>query len=197
MNNDTLDWILAISIIVIAIFTILLILRSYRGVVRENGKVNNEWNLIDENISDRFDVFQQLLLSINKASKSSKERDFQEITKRVLNAFTKSSKNRSTFHAMKAERIVEDELLPELSKIQGKRPEITSNKSFINLKKAIERTEQEFSEQRKTYNNAVLKYNDYIDHQPNKMIAKIFKFENKKVFMSKKQTRFNEDYYEE
>ena len=70
-------------------------------------------------------------------------------------------------------------------------PELKANENFLNLSKDLKNIEDEISKSRRYFNAVVREYNNKVEMIPSNIIAKIFNYKKKQMFMISQDEREN------
>lgn len=174
-----------ISVILIGIFVVLCfaVISMYNGLVRKRNMVTNAFAGIDVQLKKRYDMIPMLVETA---------KGYMQHEKEVL---TRLAQLRSTPYA----NMSNDEK-SELDKgivriVEGLRvtvekyPELKASENMLQLQRSINETEEQLSASRRSYNAAVMSYNNSLQSFPSNIIAGMFGFQQSQFFAAKAEER--------
>ena len=164
---------MVIILIVVALF-IIIVLSKYNGIVRLQKKVEQSKSGIDVYLNQRFDLIPNLVECV-KAYAKHEEEIFENIAK-LRTEYMQGNKN-----LKKAEVLNND--MNKILAIAENYPDLKASEQFLNLQKNLSKMESQLQAARRIYNNDVTKYNTRISVVPNNIIAKMFGFKEKELFV--------------
>lgn len=174
-----------ISVILIGIFVVLCfaVISKYNGLVRKRNMVTNAFAGIDVQLKKRYDMIPMLVETA---------KGYMQHEKEVL---TRLAQLRSTPYA----NMSNDEK-SELDKgivkiVEGLRvtvekyPELKASENMLQLQRSINETEEQLSASRRSYNAAVMSYNNSLQTFPSNIIASMFGFQQSQFFAANAEER--------
>lgn len=157
----------------LVVLLIIIIIIIYNHIIGLNNNVNKAKSGIDVYLQQRFDLIPNLI----------------EVTKGYVNyekdILEKIAKLRNLYNQNKDIQVT-NELNNQYKTIMAvveNYPELKSSEQFLKLQKALIKIESQLQASRRIYNNAVTKYNTRITIFPNSLIARMFNFNNRELFV--------------
>lgn len=169
-----------IALIVILVIAILLVLWGvavYNSLIGMRNNVDEGFSTMDVYLKKRYDLIPNLVETVKGYAKHESETLENVVKARNL------AMNASTTD----EKIVDEEKLSKelknlLSVVVEQYPDLKADKNFVDLQNALKEIESEIANSRKYYNGAVKVYNIKRELFPSSVVAKMFKFEKRKLF---------------
>lgn len=170
---------------------------SYNSMVTEEEQVNNAWGNVQSQYQRRFDLFPNLVSTVKGYARHEKE-TFTEVTA------MRAGQVDAAGDALVAEANAlkgfngPDGQAPDPAKLQKldrayglyinavheAYPQLSANQNFLDLQTQIEGTENRINYARDQYNKAVQQYNVKVRRFPNSIIAGMFGFGQKQMFVA-------------
>ena len=169
-------------ILVIIAIVIISILGMYNSLVKLRNQVKQAESGIDVYLNQRFDLIPNLVECVKGYSKHEKS-IFEEIAK-LRSDYMNNQKDFTS-----AENL--NNKMNELIAIAESYPDLKAGEQYLNLQKNLTKIESQLQAARRIYNNEVTKYNNKISVVPSNVIAKIFGFEEAKLFEIEEYKREN------
>lgn len=168
-------------IIVLAIFVIGI----YNGLVTKRNQVENSFAGIDVQLKKRYDLIPNLVESVKGYMKHESE------------VLTRLTQLRSTPFAQ-----LTDEQKVEMDKgmsqvVSGLRvsveqyPDLKASDNVMHLQRTLTETEEQLSAARRSFNAAVMEYNNSLQTFPSNILANMFGFQKKTFFEAQDSERKN------
>lgn len=165
-----------IAIVVILVLLALYIGRTYNSLVKSRNTVEEAFATMDVYLKKRWDLIPNIVASVKGYAKHE-----AETLEKVVAA-------RSGYQNLSAEEKIEAN--KELSKgiasihvVAEQYPDLKANENFLNLNNQLQKNEEDIANARKYYNAIVKKYNNKVEMFPSSMVASMFKFERKTMFV--------------
>lgn len=158
-----------IGIIIAIIFIVFL---QYNAIVKLKMKVKQSESGIDVYCQQRFDLIPNLVETVKGYMKHEKD---------VLESIT----NLRTQYNDTKDIEISNELNKQINKliaVAENYPELKASEQFLNLQNNLEKTESQLQAARRIYNTDVTNYNTKISIVPYNIIAKMFRFNEEKLF---------------
>lgn len=171
-------WKVFLSILIIVVVFIWFFAGRYNSLVREEEKVNKEFSNISVQLQRRNDLIPNLVNTV-KGYAAHETEVFTAVTdarERMLNASTIDD-------AVAADTELTNSL-GRLLAIAEAYPELKANENFLSLQDQLEGTENRIGTARRDYNEAVNIYNTRIRSFPSNIIAGIFGFQPRELFIA-------------
>lgn len=168
-------------IIVLAIFVIGV----YNGLVTKRNQVENSFAGIDVQLKKRYDLIPNLVESVKGYMKHESE------------VLTRLAQLRSTpFAQLTDEQKVEmDKSMSQV--VSGLRvsveqyPDLKASDNVMHLQRTLTETEEQLSAARRSFNAAVMDYNNSLQTFPSNILAGMFGFQKKTFFEAQESERKN------
>jgi len=170
-------WIALIIIAVIVIF----IIATYNNLVTARQKVKNAWSQIDVQLQRRFDLIPNFVETVKGYMAHEKDTltKVTELRTSWANAGTVNEKaelNNQLSGALKTIMAVSENY-----------PDLKANQNFLDLQEELRNTENKISFSRQFYNDTVTKFNTKLELFPNNIIAGMFNFKQKDLFVTENE----------
>lgn len=168
-------------IIVLAIFVIGV----YNGLVTKRNQVENSFAGIDVQLKKRYDLIPNLVESVKGYMKHESE------------VLTRLTQLRNTpFAQLTDEQKVEmDKSMSQV--VSGLRvsveqyPDLKASDNVMHLQRTLTETEEQLSAARRSFNAAVMEYNNSLQTFPSNILANMFGFQKKTFFEAQDSERKN------
>lgn len=173
-----------VVLIIIAVIAIALI-GTYNGLVTKRNQVENAFAGVDVQLKKRYDLIPNLVESV---------KGYMKHEESVL---TRLAQLRTTPYAQ-----LTDDQKVEMDKgmqqvVQGLRvtvekyPDLKASENMMHLQRSLNETEEQLSASRRSFNAAVMDYNNSVQSFPTNLIAGMFHFEKKTFFEAQAAEREN------
>lgn len=166
-----------IVIVVLLVLIALYIGKTYNSLVRKRNTVEEAFATMDVYLKKRWDLIPNIVASVKGYAKHE-----AETLERVIAARNGGYSNLSADEKLQADR--------ELSKgiaginiVAEQYPDLKANENFLNLNNQLQKNEEDIANARKYYNAVVKKYNNSVDMIPSSIVASMFKFARKPMFV--------------
>jgi LemA protein len=177
------------TIILLVVLGGLLILlmngcSSYNSMVSKRNDTEQAWANVQSKYQRRIDLIPNLVNTVKGTANFEKSTltEITEMRSKVGQAkVTWDDKSASQADKIKAANTMESSL-SRLLVISENYPQLKSTQAFTDLMGQLEGTENRISVERDKFNDAVNKYNTYIEQFPRNLYAGMFKFERKTLF---------------
>ena len=170
--NSTIT--ILVGIILLAIIIIIWAIVEYNKFIQLLKKVEQSKSGIDVYLKQRFDLIPNLV-EVAKGYAKHEEKVLQEITKLIQSFDSNNNKDLD----------VNAELNNQFNKLLAvveAYPELKANENFLKLQEQLAKIESQLRAARRIYNSDVTEYNTKVHTVPSNLIAKRYKFEDKKLF---------------
>lgn len=171
-------WKVIIGILIIIAAIIWLFAGRYNSLVREEEKVNTAFSNISVQLQRRNDLIPNLVNTV-KGYAAHETEIFTAVTnarERMLSA--------STIDDAAAADTELTNSLGRLLAIAEAYPDLKANENFLSLQDQLEGTENRIGTARRDYNEAVNIYNTRIRSFPSNIIANLFGFQARELFIA-------------
>lgn len=178
---------MVIAIVLVAILAIGLF-SVYNGLVRKRNGIIYAFSSIDVMLKKRFDLIPNLVASVQQYVKHESS-TFAQITEmRNANYSTMSNSDKIKF----------DDQFTQCKNsffaVAENYPDLKASENFMQLQRSLNETEEQLSAARRSYNAAVVNYNNSIETVPTLWIASSFGFtKNNDILVTLEKERENVD----
>ena len=152
---------------------IIVIIAIYNSIVKLKNTVDKSESGIDVYLQQRFDLIPNLV----------------EVTKTYMNyesdILEKIAKLRAEYNKTKdinASNELNNQYKTLIAVVENY-PELKASEQFLKLQKSLVKVESQLQAARRIYNNDVTKYNTKISTFPNNLIANLFGFKERELFV--------------
>lgn len=165
-----------IATITIFIVLIVYLILLHNKLVKLDQNIKKEYSNLDISLIKRSDLITKLVETV----KAYMEHEKDLLTKIVeLRYKAVDLKDKKEF--FKTENEI-SEILKEVLIVAESYPDLKASDNFINLQNELARVEEDLSNSRKLYNDAVLKYNNVYLMFPTKFFARIIGYKKQEFF---------------
>lgn len=165
----------------IVILLIIYVISVYNSLKTIENRVENAWSQIDVQLQRRFDLIPNFVETV-KGYMNHEAETFEKIASlRTSWANTQSVTDKAN---------IDNQLSGSLKTIMAvseNYPELKANQNFSDLSEELRNTENKISFSRQFYNDTVTKYNNKIELFPSNIIASIFNFKQKDLFVAESE----------
>ena len=166
-----------VAVVVVVVFLAIYAAAAYNSLVNLKNTVEEAFATMDVYLKKRWDLIPNIVESVKGYA-----RHEAETLKSVIAARNSRYSDMTQNQKMQANA--------ELSKglagfniLAEQYPELKANQNFLNLSSQLQKTEEDIANARKYYNAVVKGYNNKTEMFPSSVIAKLFKFEKKQMFV--------------
>jgi len=166
-------------LVVFALLTIFL----YNGLIQLVNTCNKAWANMEVLLKQRSNEIPNLISCVKGYMKHEKE---------TLELLTKARSMILQDQSLTRKAAVDDvmtHLLKTLFAVAEDYPELKANENFLHLQQRLTGLENELSDRREFFNDAVMIYNTRIQSFPDLLIAKVFHFNPKTYFKATKEDK--------
>lgn len=168
-----------IAIVVIALIAIIGIYigATYNSFVKGQNSVEEAFSTMDVYLKKRWDLIPNIVASVKGYAKHEAETLEKVISARNIG-----------YGAMTTEQKIEanNELtrsLASFNAVAEQYPDLKANQNFMDLNAQLKRTEEDIANSRKFYNAVVKSFNNKVQMFPSSIVAGMFHFERKEMFV--------------
>lgn len=148
----------------------------YNSMVEQREEVNKSWSEIENQLQRRNDLIPNYVETVKGYATHE-----QEVFTKVADSRAKLAGAQSVEDKMNASNQLSG-ALSRLIAIAEQYPELKANQNFMGLQDELAGTENRIAVARMRYNDAVKNYNTFIQHFPQLVFARIFKFDKRPYF---------------
>lgn len=167
-----------LSLIIILIVILLsYVIYTYNSLVKSRLNVDNSWSQIEVGLQRRFDLIPNLVETV----KGYMTHEAEVLTK--VTALRSSWTNAKSVSEKSGLNNQLSDTLKSIMVLSENYPELKANQNFSELSEELKNTEDKLSFSRQFYNDAATKYNTEIQLFPANVIANMFNFKVKDLFV--------------
>jgi len=168
-------------IFAIIVAAVLYVISVYNNLKTVENKVENAWSQIDVQLQRRFDLIPNFVETV-KGYMNHESETFTKIAElRTSWANTQSVADKAN---------IDNQLsgaLKTIMAVSENYPELKANQNFSELSEELRNTENKISFSRQFYNDTVTKFNTKLELFPNNIIAGMFNFKQKDLFVTENE----------
>jgi len=172
-----MGWIILIVVVVL----IFIVIGLYNSLVSLRQRVKNAWSQIDVQLQRRFDLIPNLIETV---------KGYMEHERDVLTKISELRTSWANAGSVKEKSALDTELsgaLKTIMAVSENYPELKANQNFSELSEELRNTENKISFSRQFYNDTVTKFNTKLELFPNNIIAGMFNFKQKDLFVTENE----------
>lgn len=166
-----------LAVIAIIILAAIFIISAYNKLIKQRNSVEEAFATMDVYLKKRWDLIPNIVASVKGYAKHE-----AQTLENVIAARNSGYQNLSDDEKI----AVNSELsrgLSNISVIAEQYPDLKANQNFLDLNAQLKNTENDIANARKYYNAVVKNYNNCVQMFPSSIIASLFKFEKKQMFI--------------
>lgn len=163
-------------VVVVIVFIIGWIIKTYNKLVQLRNKVKEQWSQVDVQLKKRFDLISNIVESVKGYAKHE-----QETLKAVIEARNSAISAETANAEMEANNQLNG-ALNKLFALSEAYPELKADGNFKDLQENLKDIENKIAYARQFYNDTVLKYKDTIETFPTNLIAGMLGFNQEQFF---------------
>ena len=172
-------------IIAIVVILLLLVFATYNSFVKSNNRVKEAFSTMDVYLKKRWDLIPNIVETVKGYAKHEKE-TLEEVIKLRNSAYDRMSDDEK----VKANQELSKGLI-KIMALAESYPELKASDNFKDLSNQLARVEDEIANARKYYNGTVREFNNKVQMFPSNIVAMIFNFKEKNMFMANEEEREN------
>ena len=167
---------------VIVVLIILWVSLSYNGFIKLRNKSEEAFSTMEVILKKRYDLIPNVIETVKGYAKHEKE-----TLEKVVNARNLAMNSSTADEAIKNDNLLNG-TLKSLFAIAESYPELKANVNFLDLQNQLGKIEDEISASRRYYNGVVNAYNTKLEMFPSNIIAGIFGFIRKPLYVLEDDT---------
>ncbi len=171
--------------IVLVVLIIIFILTTYNQLIRLNNNVKEAFSTMDVYLKKRWDLIPNIVETVKGYAEHEKTTLEEIIALRSGTYDSLSDKEKLETNTKIATNIPKIMLLAEAY------PKLKADKNFLDLQKNLSKIEDEIAQSRKYYNATIREYNNKVEMIPSNIVASIFGYKKKDMFMATEQEKEN------
>lgn len=165
-----------IAIVVIVVIIALYAGKTYNLLIKRRNAVEEAFATMDVYLKKRWDLIPNIVASVKGYAKHEAETLEKVVAVRSgyqsLSADEKIEANKELGRGIAGINIVAEQY-----------PDLKADENFLNLNNQLKKNEEDIANARKYYNAVVKKYNNSVEMFPSSIIASMFKFVRKQMFV--------------
>jgi len=160
---------------------------AYNSLVRRRNVIDQAYSTIEVQLTQRYDLIPKLIETVKQYM--THERGLLEEIVR-LRSVAVASRN-------PADKIEADNQLTralgQLNVTMENYPQLRASENFVQLQRSLNEVEEQLAAARRSYNGAVLDYNNAVQQFPSSLIAQSFGFGTRTMFVADEKKRGDVD----
>jgi len=166
-----------IAVVVIIVLIALYIGKTYNSLVRKRNTVEEAFATMDVYLKKRWDLIPNIVASVKGYAKHE-----AETLERVIAARNGGYQSLSDDEKIEANKEL-SRGIASINVVAEQYPDLKANENFLNLNNQLQKNEEDIANARKYYNAVVKKYNNSVEMFPSSIVASMFKFSRKSMFV--------------
>ena len=163
----------------ILVILVIWVIALYNGLVRRRKQVDNAWSQIDVQLKRRHDLIPNLVETVKGYATHEREL-LENVTKARAHAMEASKEGPAA--QISAETALGGALRGLMVQIEAY-PDLKANQNFLALQEELTSTENKIGFARQHYNDVTTNYNTAIELFPTNIIAGMFNFGSKDLWV--------------
>ena len=169
--------IVAIVIAVIVLLIVIYFFATYNSLIRLKNSVEEAFSTMDVYLKKRWDLIPNIVATVKGYAKHEAETLENVIKARNGNYSSLSDEEKVNVNAQVGRS------MPNFSVLAEQYPDLKANQNFLDLSSQLKGVENDIANARKYYNAVVKNYNNKVEMFPSSIIAKMFNFGKKTMFV--------------
>jgi LemA protein len=165
------------AVITLIVVLVLALISTYNGLVSLSRQTGNAWAQIDLQLKRKYDLIPNLVESVRGYMKYEQE----TLTEIVI------ARNKGLIASSVSEKAIADSevegILVQVFSIVESYPELMASENVLSLQQELTNTENKVAFARQYYNDAVTAYNIRLESFPCSLMASLFGFKPKELFL--------------
>lgn len=161
----------------VVLIIVIWLVSAYNGFVTLRNKTEEAFSAMDVSLKKRYDLIPNYVETVKGYAKHESE----TLTKVI------EARNMAMNSSTAEERIANDNILSgtlkSLFALSESYPDLKANQNFMMLQEQLQRIEEEIAGSRRYYNGVVNKFNTKTEVFPGNIIANIFGFQRKPLYV--------------
>lgn len=166
-----------IIIIALVVLIVIYIASTYNSLVKLRNSVEEAFATMDVYLKKRWDLIPNIVASVKGYAKHESTTLLNVIAARNVRY-----QDMSIDQKIEADKEL-SKGLASINVVAEQYPELKANENFINLNNQLQKVENDIANARKFYNAVVKNFNNKVQIFPSSIIASMFKFEKKQMFI--------------
>lgn len=166
-----------IAVVVLIVLIAIYVGSTYNSLIKKRNSVEEAFATMDVYLKKRWDLIPNIVAAVKGYAKHE-----AETLEKVISARNMNYNNMSTEDKIEANTQL-SKGLASISIVAEQYPDLKANQNFINLSNELSKSELDIANARKFYNAVVKNYNNKIEMFPSNIIAGMFHFDKKQMFV--------------
>lgn len=171
--------------IIVIVVALLFVVGIYNGLVTRRNQVENAFAGIDVQLKKRYDLIPNLVEAVKGYMQHEKE-----VLARVIELRNKSYSTLTDEEKNDLDNGMQT-IANSLRVTVEKYPDLKASENVMMLQRSLNETEEQLAAARRSYNAAVLEYNNSLQTFPSNIFANMFGFTRRNFFEAKAEERNN------
>lgn len=167
----------AIIVIVLVVLIALYLFSAYNSFVKLKNSVEEAFATMDVYLKKRWDLIPNIVATVKGYAKHEAQTLENVIAARNGNYQSLTDDGKIEVNAQLSKGLAGFSVLAE------RYPDLKANQNFLDLSRELDSAEEDIANARKYYNAVVKRYNNKVEMFPSNLIAKMFNFTKKQMFM--------------
>lgn len=169
--------IILIVVIALVVLCALYIASTYNALIRGRNTVEEAFSTMDVYLKKRWDLIPNIVSSVKAYAKHE-----AETLENVIKMRNTGYANMSTEQKLEANAEL-SKGLASINVVAEQYPELKANQNFMELNSQLKSCEADIANARKYYNAVVKQFNNKVEMFPSSIVAGMFHFERKQMFL--------------
>lgn len=171
--------------IIVIVVALLFVVGIYNGLVTRRNQVENAFAGIDVQLKKRYDLIPNLVEAVKGYMQHEKD-----VLARVIELRNKSYSTLTDEEKNDLDNGMQT-IANSLRVAVEKYPDLKASENVMMLQRSLNETEEQLAAARRSYNAAVLEYNNSLQTFPSNIFANMFGFTRRNFFEAKAEERDN------
>lgn len=171
--------------IIVIVVALLFVVGIYNGLVTRRNQVENAFAGIDVQLKKRYDLIPNLVEAVKGYMQHEKD-----VLARVIELRNKSYSTLTDDEKNELDNGMQT-IANSLRVTVEKYPDLKASENVMMLQRSLNETEEQLAAARRSYNAAVLEYNNSLQTFPSNIFANMFGFTRRNFFEAKAEERNN------
>jgi LemA protein len=161
----------------------VVVIYIYNSLIRRRNRVDQAFSGIDVQLVQRYDLIPKLVESVRQymTHERSLLEDIVRLRSEAMQSATQKEKIRADSELTNA--------LGQLRITVENYPQLQASQNFLQLQRALNEVEEQLAAARRSYNAAVVDYNNAVQTFPGSLVAQAANFETREMYVAEVQKR--------
>ena len=178
MTGMIIAAVVAVPLLIIGIY----IGATYNALVKLKNSVEEAFSTMDVYLKKRWDLIPNIVESVKGYAKHEAQTLQNAISARNMRYTDMTEEQKLQVNTELARGLAAIHVLAE------QYPDLKANQNFLDLNNQLQRTEEDIANARKYYNAVVRNYNNITEMFPSSIVANMFKFGKRQMFVIEDET---------